>query len=240
MPLQVPTNEVPKVPWDEFLRNFEWWQGEHLTFIGPTKSGKSTLARELLHRAWREGTHPWQVILATKRRDEILDTFRDEGFIKIPSWTVSDSDLYPKVMLAPPLPDAAHKAKQKSELQNALNSIYHQGGWLVYMDELKHVAGYLKLEPEIELLLHQGRSAGITVVSAVQRPRHVPLMVYDQADHLFMWESRDHNIRKRLGEIGGKVDPDLVEHGLKNLTGRHEFLYVNPTSGEIAKSEVQL
>ena len=233
-------SDVESLSWSDFLDRFEWYQGEHLTLIGPTKSGKTTLARELLRRARSERTHPWQVVVATKRKDEILDTFKPDGFVRLPSWTVHDAEVHPKVMLAPPLPSASQKGKQASEIREALTSIYRQGGWLVLLDELKHIADYLKLEGEVELLLHQGRSAGITVVSAVQRPRHVPLMAYDQADHIFMWESRDFNIRKRLGEIGGKVNPDSIEYGLRHLPSRHSFLYINPAKGEVIQSEVEL
>lgn len=233
-------SEVRSLTWNDFLGEFEWWQGEHLTLIGPTKSGKTTLARELLRRARKERTHPWQVVVATKRRDEILDTFKPDGFVKFPRWEIYDAELHPKVMLSPPLPSAQKKSVQQGEIREALTEIYRQGGWLVLLDELKHIAGYLKLEAEVELLLHQGRSAGITVVSAVQRPRHVPLMAYDQADHIFMWESRDSNIRKRLAEIGGKVNPDLIEYGLAHLPTRHSFLYIKPSTGEVIQSEVEL
>lgn len=231
---------VPVLSWNEFLDTFVWYQGEHLTLVGPTKSGKTTLAERLLGRARELRTHPYQVVVATKRKDEILDTFRDDGFVKFPSWDISDAELYPKVMLAPPLQSASHKHIQANAISEALTRIYRQGGWLVLLDELKHIADYLKLSDDVELLLHQGRSAGITVVSAVQRPRHVPLMAYDQADHIFMWEARDFNMRKRLGEIGGKVDPDLIMYGLKRLPRRHSFLYINPASGEVLQSEVEL
>jgi hypothetical protein len=193
-----------------------------------------------MRRARRENTHPWQVVTATKRRDEILDTFKPEGFVKMPSWQVHDAEVFSKVMLAPPLPSARKKGVQAEAIGDALTSIYQQGGWLVLLDELKHIADYLKLEAEVELLLHQGRSAGITVVSAVQRPRHVPLMAYDQADHVFMWESRDSNIRKRLGEIGGKADPDVIMHGLEQLPTRHSFLYIHQSTGKVIQSEVEL
>lgn len=239
MPVSSGELTVPSLSWDEFQSEFDWYQGEHLTLIGPTKSGKTTLARELMKRARTERTHPWQVVVATKRKDEILDTFKPDGFVRFPEWSVTDSDLYPKVMLAPPLPSALQKHKQQDAIREALTSIYRQGGWLVLLDELKHIADYLSLSPEVELLLHQGRSAGITVVCAVQRPRHVPLMAYDQADHIFMWESRDHNIRKRLAEIGGKVNPDQIEYGLKHLPNRHSFLYIKPSTGEVMQSEVE-
>ena len=232
-------SDIPTKSWDDFLSGFTWWQGEHLTLIGPTKSGKTTLARELLQRARSENTHPWQLVIATKSKDEILDLYGEDGFMKLPSWQVSDSELYPKVMLAPPLPSARERDLQRDEIRAALTGVYKQHGWLVYLDELKHIASYLGLEPEVELLLHQGRSAGITVVSGVQRPRHVPLMAYDQTTHLFIWESRDHNIRKRLAELGGRADPIQVMNGVRNLSG-HYFLYVNPTTGEIVRSKVDV
>lgn len=233
------STQIPTLSWDEFLLRFEWWQGDHLTCVGPTKSGKTTLMHELLNRAYSERTHPWQVLIATKRKDEVLDTFRPDGFVRLPTWTVSDAELYPRVMLAPDLPSAAQRETQREQIRDCLNSVYHQGGWCVYLDELKHIASYLKLEPEVELLLHQGRSAGITVCSGVQRPRHVPLMAYDQTTHLFLWESRDHNIRKRLAELGGRADPGLVMSGVQSLSG-HEFLYVNPTTGEVVRSMVEV
>jgi hypothetical protein len=193
-----------------------------------------------MRRARRLGTHPWQAIFVTKKRDEIFETFKADGFVKMPRWEVHDSAVLPRVMVAPPLPSAAKKHVQAEAIREALVSIYHQGGWLVELNELKHIAKYLGLEADVELLLHQGRSNGISVVSEIQRPRHVPLMAYDQADHLFMWESRDSNIRKRLAEIGGKVDPDLIEYGLSQLRTRFSFLYIHPSTGKVIQSEVDL
>jgi hypothetical protein len=143
-------------------------------------------------------------------------------------------------MLAPPMKSAKHKDEQAEAFRHGLTRIFRQGGWLAYLDEMKHLADFLNLDKEIELLLHQGRSAGISVVSSVQRPRHVPLMAYDQADHLFMWESRDGNIRKRLQEIGGKADPDVIDYGLRNLPDRHSFLYVDMVNGDVIQTKVKL
>lgn len=239
MTVAAPT-EVPVLHWDEFLDEFTWYQGEHVTGIAPTGSGKTTLFRELLRRARREGTHPYQILVATKKRDEIFDSFSADGFVKMPRWEVYDAEVFPRVMLAPPLPSADKKAVQAERIRECLVSVYQTGGWLIFLDELKHIAKYLGLEADVELLLHAGKSAKITVVSAVQRPRHVPLMAYDQADHLFMWESRDSNIRKRLGEIGGKVDPDVLECALENLPDKHTFLYVNMSTGKVIQSKVAL
>lgn len=232
---------VNELHWSEFLGSFHWQQGQHLVAIGPTESGKTTLIRELLDKAYYENTHPWQSIAATKTLDEVLDTFAPRGFITLPEWSVADPDITPRVIIHPQLRSLARedRALQSRVFHNMANAIYRQHGWLVYYDEFKHIITGLGLKDEAEMLLHQGRSAGITVVMALQRPRHVPLMAYDQSEHMFFWESRDHNIRERLSEIGGKADPDLVENAVSHL-GKHDFIYVSPVTGEIKHSEVEI
>jgi hypothetical protein len=232
---------VDELTWDEFLHSFRWQQGQHLVAIGPTESGKTTLIRELLEKAYQDGTHPWQSIAATKTLDEVLDTFSPLGFVTLPEWIVADPDITPRVIIHPRLRSLAQedRAVQSQVLADMANAVYRQHGWLVYYDEFKHVITGLGLKNEAEMLLHQGRSAGITVVMALQRPRHVPLMAYDQSEHMFFWESRDHNIRDRLSEIGGKADPELVAYAVSKLR-KHDFLYVSPVTGEIKHSEVEI
>lgn len=242
MPTLNPIAEgVVTAGWDEFKDSFRWVQGQHLTAIGPTESGKTTLIRELLDKAYYEGTHPWQAIAATKPMDEVLDTFVPRGFVKVPEWTVADPEITPRVIVHPQLSSLgeADKELQHRVLHSMNNAIFRQHGWLVYYDELKWCIGQLKLSGDIETLWHTGRSSGITVVSSLQRPRHVPLMAYDQSEHLFFWEARDKDMRKRLSEIGGKADADLVTHAVQRL-GKHDFIYVSPVTGEIVHSEVRI
>lgn len=235
------SSSIPTLSWSEFQDQFNWRQGQHLTAVGPTESGKTTLIKALLKRAYEDGTHPWQAIAATKPMDEVVDDFIPEGFLKMPEWTVADPEITPRVLVHPKLTSLGQADKElQSKVLHAMNdSIFRQHGWLVYYDELKWVIGQLKLSHDIETLWHTGRSSGITVVSSLQRPRHVPLMAYDQSEHLFFWEARDRDMRKRVSEIGGKADPELIVNGLEGL-GKHDFLYVSPVTGEITHSEVEL
>jgi hypothetical protein len=113
------------------------------------------------------------------------------------------------------------------------------GGWLPYLDELRFITDYLKLKADVELLLLQGRSLGAGVWSSVQRPRHIPLEAYDQAGHIFMWQTADLSMQDRLSELGGgSVNPDLIEAGLNDLSF-HEFLHIDTARGTIVKTEVE-
>jgi hypothetical protein len=55
-----PDQLAPVVPWLIFQQNFSWDQGEHLAMIGPTGSGKTTLALYLLE------LRDFVTVLATK------------------------------------------------------------------------------------------------------------------------------------------------------------------------------
>lgn len=61
--------------WDVFLSKFKWEQGEHVTTIGPTGSGKTVLNRALLMQ-WR-----FVVVLGVKNRDkELYGPFERLGY----------------------------------------------------------------------------------------------------------------------------------------------------------------
>ena len=36
-------SEIERVPWNSFLKTFDWKQGEHVAAIAPTGAGKTTL-----------------------------------------------------------------------------------------------------------------------------------------------------------------------------------------------------
>lgn len=76
------STDPERLPWDEFLAGrFVWNQGEHVTLIGPTGSGKTTLALALLPM------RRYVLAFGTKPKDRTLDTLvRQAGWKRVQTW----------------------------------------------------------------------------------------------------------------------------------------------------------
>lgn len=229
---------VPAVSWPELRARFDWRQGEHVTLIGPTGTGKTTLAIELLDR------RDYVVVAATKPRDRTFAKLTKPprrgglGFKLDRAWA-PNPELHPKVVLWPPIRRREDAQRQRSVFGSMLDGVFRTGGWTVVLDELRYITDprYLGLASHVELLWQQGRAMGVSIVAATQRPRHVPLVAYDQVTHLFIWRENDAANLRRLGELSG-VDTQLVQREVPLLDG-HDFLYVNTRTGEVVRSNVR-
>lgn len=229
----IPASPPAEVPWSDFLGSFHWRQGEHLTLIGPTGCGKTTLAKLLLTAGDRKRV----AVFSTKPEDPVIDDFGGEGFRRIPSWVVSDHELMPRVVLAPAINGFDSIPLQREVFRGAMDSAFRQGGWCLYWDETRYLTDFLQLGREAQMLWQMGRSAGITVVAAAQRPRHLPLVAYDQATHLFFWRTADDQMLRRLGELAGAADPASIRMGISSLDF-HSMIYVNTITGETARTVI--
>lgn len=209
--------------WDDFYSGLRWEQGEHVTLIGPTGLGKTTMIRALLPK------RRYVVFVATKPRDSTVDKLEAQGFRVTRRW----SPQYDRTVLWPRLRDPADIATQRAEVAAMLDDAYRQGGWTVVLDELRYVTDFLKLSRPVQLLLLQGRSLGVSVVSGSQRPRYVPLEAYSQARHLFLWKTRDRQDLMRLGDFSGNVSPVEVGRALRLLPDRYACLYLG-ADGKLA------
>lgn len=209
---------VPVLSWAEFLSRLRWRQGEHVSLIGHTSCGKSTLALELLPRRRRK------VVLATKPRDPLInDLVKQRDYYLARKWPPRRGE--EDVVLWPPIAKLGDTATQSHAFGAALSRIYKTGGWCVYADEVRYLTQTLGLKRACEQFWLQGRTLGISFVVATQEPTHIPLEAYSQATHLFLWRASDKRRVNRLGEIGG-VNTDVVKHVVQNLP-LHDVLYVN-------------
>jgi hypothetical protein len=121
----------------------------------------------------------------------------------------------------------------------ALQSIYIERGWTVFVDEARYLVHMLNLTRELQVLWQQGRALKISVVATTQRPAHMPLELYDQATHLFFWRDTDKVNLRRIAEIGGAVDAEQIKRQVANLDP-HTFLYLNTRTAEMMISRVDL
>ena len=227
---------APVMKWEQFLSEFSesggdfiWRQGEHVTLIGNTSSGKTTLARAILP------IRQYVTAFGTKPKSESLQRFLKDGYERIAVWPdKGDPRRFPRRMLWPRIATRFDRQKLRAILDHALDRIfYYEEGWCVYFDELPELVENLGLGEWIKLFLRQGRELHISVVTAMQRPKFVPLDVYTNSTHIFMFQEKDGSNLERLSAISA-VDSLLVYHIITELE-LHQFLYINTRTGQMAR-----
>jgi hypothetical protein len=235
---QIVGEVAPFVRWDRFQTDFVWVQGEHLTTIGPTGSGKTVLNRELLKR------RDLVVVLGVKNRDaELYGPFQKMGYHLQHTFDPQPpADAAEHLVLFVPRADGKHgqdaRQVRTRRFRNALNGVMDVGYWCVYIDDAQYTADQLRLKVEMEEIWILGRSEKVTMAASSQEPVDIPVMAYGQATHLFLFKNTDRRRAQRMAELTG-VNREATEHIIMALDD-HEFLYVNRSSGRMVRSKVLL
>lgn len=234
--VEEPVAAPPYLPWREFLPWFgtHWDQGDHITLVGKTKSGKTTAARHLI--LFRDHI----VVFATKRRDPSLyEPLARAGFVMVDHFD-ADPEGPPRIIFRAPLngPTKTDQAEQAADFQEGLVELFDTGGWCVYMDEGRYLSDNLRLGTEMETLWLQGRSLGLTLVIGTQRPVLLPREAFSEATWLMFWKMNDKQDIDRMAEFCGELAP-MVKWAVPRLP-KHEFLMVNATDGYAVRSRVDL
>lgn len=222
-------SSVERLSWEAFLERFVWQQGEHVALIGPTGSGKTTLALGLLP------LRQYVIAYGTKPKDRTLDTL-----VKSSGWKlVRTVEKMPNVIRGatrivfwPKFVTPADQPRQAYEIAQSMNEAFVRGGWCLFIDELWYMEKVLGLTLLVQSLLTQGRSIGLSIVAGTQRPAHVTLLIYDQCTHLFLWRDNDERNLKRLSGING-LNAETIRSTVATLAP-HEVLYVNTRTSYMA------
>lgn len=197
-------NSFPEYTRSTFLPTFRkaWRQGEHVSIIGPTGTGKTTLSRYLL-----QARH-FVTVLAVKKRDDTLDIFREarDGLPKfsiISKWPPRFGSRHVVLNLPSEGLSREKAVLQRANVLDCLEDIYDSGGWCISFDDLSYVCSVLHLREEIKVFLNTGRSNGISAVSLVTRPFQVPTEAFNQTTWSFMFTFEDRRETDRAAELAG-------------------------------------
>lgn len=223
-------NLPPRVSWSEFMDTFQWEQGQHVTLLGHTGSGKTTLARHIITKR----TH--RLMFATKPRDPSIKVFVEEDKYKLTRTWPIDSRIHKRVVFWPKIENATDIVAQAESIGRCLQSVYRTGGWCLYFDEVRYISDTLGLKGALELLWLQGRALKLSVLAGTQRPAWIPREAYSEADHLFLWRSTNRYDLKRL-EDASNVDTKKLSPILANLP-KHDVLHINTRDGEYTRTRV--
>lgn len=229
---------APRVGWHEFIRNdFQWFAGEHVAAIGPTGTGKTFLISRLLP------LRKYVAVFGTKPVDAALTRLiKTQGYKHLQAWPnnlmpVDKADNSPKRVLWPDvrnLNDIDATALQKRVFEDALWRIFREGGWTVALDETSYLVQELGLSRWIKRYLLQARELKISLIAASQRPAWVPLEVYDQSTHLFLWRDNDETNLSRLAGFSVHSG-SFIRRVVANLE-QYQALYINTRTGLMVRT----
>jgi len=176
---------------------------ERVVFVGPTRSGKTRLARTLLRG------RPNVLIVDPKGQ-----------------WQADPGDLIAKTL--PQLAQRLNAARDTGRrvvyrvpkehllpanawyLDEVARMVLDRGKTLLYYDELVFVANgtdFTKRAPHFYFAMTTGASRGVGVWGSVQRPSHVPSIVFSETEYRATFYLRKASDRDRMEEVMGDDVP---------------------------------
>lgn len=224
--------EVGVVPRDVFVEQFgESYTPSHVTFIGPTQRGKTTLCFQLLQAVIRKNPK-WKVVVLhgkIKGRDHTIEEWSKKSNYRIvtewpPGMTPRPAHWKHNVngyILRPLKKDDISAKEEEALLQDqfskALRDNYHatKGVRITVVDERAQADKDLRLSKQLDAPLQRGLPHN-PEWNSIQRGKWVSYHCYDAPEHIFIYKSDDSSNVERYAELGC-VDPKSIEPVLRDL-----------------------
>jgi len=226
---------IPVVPRQQFVQDFaEGYTPAHVTFIGPTQRGKTTLCFELLHATLAK--HPrWRLVVLhgkIRGRDHTIEDWsKKSNYRVVHSWPPGVA-IRPKhwkrnvhgYILRPLRKEESAAAEErllKKEFGKAIRHGYHSTGSkkdkvvITLVDERAQADKDLRMSSDLDAPLQRGLPDN-PEWNNIQRGKWVSYHCYDAPEHIFIFKSDDAGNRERYAELGC-ADPDVIESALENL-----------------------
>lgn len=158
-------------------------EGYHTVTVGTTGSGKSTLAAFLIAKS------PFHL-----RPQFVIDFKGEDIFASL--HRIVEIGVYDTLPTQPGLYILRPRPDQQDEVEAWLEKLWNQGNAGLYIDE-----GYLMPDKKwLRNVLAQGRSLGITVITASQRPIDVPLSIFTEATYFSAFHLSYKKDKQRVEE----------------------------------------
>ena len=222
-----------EMPWPKFVSGWpnEFRQGQHVTIIGPTECGKTLLSQELVKPRSRV------VACGVKHVDESMHQLLKGEWVRVNRWQDRPRSCQ-RVLVWPKEADIDKvEGVHREVFTRLLADIYKRGGWCIWTDELRYMTDIIGLRKRYQLMYIAARSNHISLVSAAQRPSHVPLEAYSQAAHLILFRTGDERDLARVGGLNG-ISAKQVSATVATLPF-HSFLHVNLRDGRQTVSTLE-
>jgi hypothetical protein len=176
-------------------------RGERAFICGQTGSGKTAFA------VWLLGFMPGTLIYDTKEEKKfsaLPNSVRVKNMDEAIKAFADNRKKWDYVILRPPVSDTI----EPDTLDNMLQIHYHAlRGIGAYIDEVFMFHNGGRVGAGLMALLTRGRSRGITLTMAAQRPAWLSRFCLTESQRFFIFRLVDQADRKRLAEIIPGLDP---------------------------------
>ena len=195
-------------------KRFQITKDDRGFIVGQTGSGKTTLVKALL---WKRRN---MIVLDPKRTFTVNPEWEHETVVSLPE--LKRTFDHTKMVIYRPTYEELDRL-----CDDFFRYVFELENVLLYVDEVASVTTPRTISPYYGRCLKLGRELDISVWSATQRPRKIPLEVMTESQHFYIFNLTNIDDRKVVADY---TTPEVLKTPAKG----HGFHYYN---GKISKSK---